>query len=93
MSFLDENGRPLIAVFTCWNDSEADIVVSLLGAHDIQAMANSDVPHSVLPLTMDGLGKIQVLVSEDDAEQARALLAEAVNLEELEATEETAGDS
>ena len=93
MSFLDENGRPLVEVFTCWNDSEADIVISLLGAHDIQAMANSEVPHSVLPLTMDGLGKIQVLVAEADAEEARTLLADAVNLEEVDTTEETTGDS
>ena len=71
---LDSDGRPMIAVHTCWNDAEAEIVIGFLRVHDIEARANSEIPHSILPLTTDGLGEIQVLVSEEDAALAREII-------------------
>lgn len=71
---LDSDGRPMISVHTCWNDAEAEIVIGLLRAHDIDARANSEIPHTILPLTTDGLGEIQVLVREEDAELAHEIL-------------------
>ncbi|MDX9973904.1 MAG: DUF2007 domain-containing protein [FCB group bacterium] len=74
---LDEDGRPLVPVHTCYNDAEAALVISFLEAYGVAAQANSEVPHSVLPLTVGHLGKVRVLVNEDDAEEACGLLAEA----------------
>ena len=36
----------------------------------------SDVPHTVLPLTIDGLGEIRILVPASRLREARAVLAE-----------------
>ena len=85
---LDDLGRPLVPVHECWNDSEADVVISCLSAHGIQAWANSEVPHSVLPLNIDGLGKVQVMVPEEDAEAADAILRERQGADSAEADEE-----
>lgn len=75
-------------VHECWSDVEADVVVSCLGAHGIVARANSEVPHSVLPITIDGLGKVQVLVSVEDVEQAQYILRERAQFGEGDAEEE-----
>lgn len=72
---LDENERPMVAVHVCWNDNEADIVVSVLRDGGIEARVNSEVPHNVLPITANGLAKVEVLVREGEAEEARGLLA------------------
>jgi hypothetical protein len=71
---LDENGQPMRVVHECWNDGEADVIVSCLGAHGIPARVNSEVPHNVLPLAVDGLGKVEVLVDEEDVEEAAFIL-------------------
>ena len=73
---LDENQRPMVAVHECWSDSEGAVVVSVLREHGVDAQLNSEVPHSVMPLIADGLGKVEVLVCEDDAERARDALKE-----------------
>lgn len=73
---LDENERPLVPVHECWDDAEAEIVVGVLRDYGIEARANSEVPHSVLPVTADGLAKIQVLVNEQDATRAREVIDE-----------------
>ena len=75
MSTEDELQQPM-PVFECWNDWEAEIIIGLLRSHGIEARANSDVPHSVLPITADGLGKVQVLVQAGDAGLAHSLITE-----------------
>lgn len=71
---FDDTGRPLVAIYECWSDGEADVIVSCLGAHGIPARVNSEVPHDVLPLAVDGLGKVEVLVAEEDVEEAAFIL-------------------
>jgi hypothetical protein len=71
---LDENGQPMCVIYECWSDGEADVIVSCLGAHGIPARVNSEVPHNVLPLAVDGLGKVEVLVAEEDVEEAAFIL-------------------
>jgi hypothetical protein len=36
---------------------------------------SSDVPHSVLPLNINGLGAVRISVAEQDAERAREILS------------------
>ena len=71
-----EMERPVVPVHVCYDDGEAEIVIGLLRSHGIEGIANSEVPHSVLPVTVDGLGKVQVLVDEKVAERAREIIAE-----------------
>ena len=73
---FDSEGRPLTVVHRCWNDSEAEVVIALLRAHGIEAHANSEVPHTVLPITADGLGEVAVLVREEDVEAAAQIIVE-----------------
>jgi hypothetical protein len=75
-----------LTVFECWDDGEADVVISYLATHGIEAYANSEVPHSVLPVTVDGLGKVQVVVDAASADQARRLIES--RLTELSGLEE-----
>ena len=71
-----EGARPVVAVHECYNDGEAEVVIALLREYGIEGIANSEVPHSVLPLTADGLGKVRVLVDEDVAEKALTIISE-----------------
>lgn len=68
--------RSVVPVHECYNDGEAEVVIALLRSYGIEGIANSEVPHSVLPLIADGLGKVTVLVDEDAAERARSIISE-----------------
>jgi ribonuclease-3 len=88
-------------VFRTYSDIEASIVQGLLDAHGIEAGLSSDVPHSVFPLTVNGLGEVRVSVSSDQAEAATRLISDyqepgdsgrAVRIrDEFEALEESIG--
>ena len=64
----------LVVIFRTHSDVEASIVRSLLDAHGIQAMLSSDVPHSVLPLTINGLGEVRLSVLASDADEAQRII-------------------
>ncbi len=76
---IDKSGRPYVTIYECWSDHEADVIVSCLGAHDIVARTNSELPHSVFPLAVDGLGKVEILVAEDDVKEATFIVRERAN--------------
>ena len=65
-----------VVVFVTHSDIEASIVRGLLDAHGILASISSDVPHSILPLSVDGLGEVRLTVSAEDAEPARRLIGD-----------------
>ncbi len=71
-----ENQDPLVPVHSCWGDTEAAIVVSFLHSRDIYAEASPQGPRSAFPLSVDGLGEIQILVEKGSVEEAQAALAE-----------------
>jgi len=70
------NERPVVPVHECYDDGEAEIIIGLLRDRGIEGFSNSEVPHSVLPITADGLGKVTILVDEGRAEEARTIIAE-----------------
>lgn len=70
----EQDVHSMTVVHRCWNDGEADIVISFLRAHGIEATANSEIPHTILPLVADGLGEVQIQVRLNDAEAAMELL-------------------
>ena len=73
---LDENERPMVTVHVCYSDEEGEVVLSVLRDGGIEGCLNSDVPHSLLPIDGGELGKVEVLVSEDDADDARRVIEE-----------------
>jgi len=65
----------LIEVCTASGDNEALIIKGLLESEGIWCSLSSDVPHSVIPLEVDGLGAVRISVSEDDAERAAQIIS------------------
>lgn len=59
-----------------WSDGEAALVRQFLDSYGIACRVVSDVVHSVLPLSVDGLGEIRILVAPDELDDARQILAE-----------------
>ncbi|HSK10806.1 MAG TPA: ribonuclease III [Vicinamibacterales bacterium] len=64
----------LTVIFRTQSDIEASIVRGLLEAHGIYVNLSSDVPHSVFPLSINGLGEVRVLVPNDHADEAREII-------------------
>jgi ribonuclease-3 len=64
----------LTVIFRTHSDIEASIVRGLLEAHGIPSLVSSDVPHSLFPLTVDGLGEVRIAVRADQAEEARRII-------------------
>ena len=59
-----------------WSDGEAAMVRQILAAYGIPCQVVSDVPHTILPFTVDGLGEIRILVPASRLPEARELLAQ-----------------
>jgi hypothetical protein len=72
MASIDQN----VLLLSTWNDGEAAIIRQLLDTYGIRCQVISDVPHSVFPLSVDGLGEIRILVAAGQLDEARAVLAE-----------------
>ena len=70
------DGAETALLLTTWDDGEAAIVRQLLENGGIPTQVVSHVPHSVWPITVNGLGEVRVLVSADRLDEARALLDE-----------------
>ena len=64
----------LVVVFRTSSGIEAGIVRSLLEAHGILSVVSSDVPQSIFPLSVDGLGNIRLAVHPSDSEEAERLI-------------------
>lgn len=61
-------------IFRTHSDIEASIVRGLLQAHGIWSIASSDVPHSIFPLSVDGLGEVRISVHPEEAEEATRII-------------------
>ena len=64
----------LVVIFRTQSDIEANIVRGLLETHGVRTLLSSDVPHSVWPLTIDGLGEVRLSVRADEADEAQRLI-------------------
>lgn len=55
---------------------DADLIESYLEAHGIDVeLIQESLGRSIYPVTIDGLGRVQVFVPKEKAEEARELLA------------------
>ncbi len=64
-----------VTVYRVWGDSEAQVIKGLLESSGIRCRLVSHVPHSVYPVTVDGLGEVRIMVPREQEEEARALIA------------------
>lgn len=56
---------------------EADLLKSYFAAHGIDVeLFQEAVGHHIYPVTVNGLGRVQLFVSKEQAEEARGLLDE-----------------
>jgi ribonuclease-3 len=60
----------LIVIFRTQSDVEARVVRGLLEAHGMPAVVSSQLPRSIFPLAINGLGEVRLSVHPDDAEEA-----------------------
>ena len=67
--------HPVIA--TADGEIQAQQIRAFLEAHGIASTFRGESLRLTHGLTLDGLGKVDILVPDEDAERARALLAEA----------------
>ena len=65
---------PSCVIFQTWNDTEAELVRGILESYGIPCHLSSEIPHSVVPLTVNGLGEIRLAVPSEAAEEARRIL-------------------
>ncbi|PYQ98048.1 MAG: ribonuclease III [Acidobacteria bacterium] len=65
----------LVVIFRTHSDIEAQIVRGLLEAHGVMSVLSSDVPHSIFPLSVDGLNEVRIGVHASDAEDAQRIIA------------------
>jgi ribonuclease-3 len=64
----------LVVIFRTQSDVEASIVRGLLEANGVMSIVSSAVPHSIFPLTVDGLGEVRISVRADEADDARRII-------------------
>jgi len=64
----------LVVIFRGASAIEAGVVRSLLDAHGVVSIVSSDVPHSIFPLWVDGLGEVRLAVRAEDAAEARRII-------------------
>jgi ribonuclease-3 len=64
----------LVVIFRTHSDIEAKIVRGLLESHGVMSVVSSDVPHSIFPLSVDGLGEVRIAVHADEALEAQRII-------------------
>ncbi len=65
----------LVVVYTTQGAMRAEVIKSKLISAGIPAMIKAE-SQNVIPMTVDGVGKAEVLVAREHAQQARELLAQ-----------------
>ena len=66
----------LVVVYTASGLLPAQVIKSKLESAGIQAILKYEAAQSVFPVTVDGMGEVQVLVSRENEHQAREILNE-----------------
>ncbi len=67
---------PLVEIYQAAGDKEAFVIKSLLESEGIICSLSSDIPHTVMPFNIDGLGAVRITVVESDADRARQIISE-----------------
>ncbi len=75
---------PMAVVRTVSGELEAETIRSALESAGIPARIKMESVAKVITLTVDGLGKVEILVPEDRLDEANEILSSAVDLDRLE---------
>ena len=65
----------LVEVYAAAGDKEAIIIQGLLESEGILCSLSSDIPHTVVPININGLGTVRITVTQDDAERAKEIIS------------------
>ena len=68
-----------VVIHRCYDDIQAEMIRDLLDQNGISTQVASDIPHSVFPFSMDGLGEVRISVMEDKSVRAKELIDEFLN--------------
>ncbi|HOQ33404.1 MAG TPA: DUF2007 domain-containing protein [Candidatus Hydrogenedens sp.] len=80
----DKNSDNLKILARCISDIEAELIVRLLEDNGIESFVETNIPHSVWPVSADAL----VIVREEDYDKAKQILKENIENQELIVDEE-----
>ncbi len=64
----------LVIIFRTASDIEARVVRSLLEAHGIMSVLSSSTPHTIFPLSVDGISELRIAVHPSEADEARRVI-------------------
>jgi len=79
---MAEKDSKLKQVHSVMGSAEAEVVKSLLASYGIYAAFQTLVVQSVHPFTVDGLGEIKIMVSEDDYKRAKEIINQSLEKNE-----------
>ncbi len=85
----NNNSDNLKILARCISDIEAELIVRLLEENGIESFVETNIPHSVWPVSADAL----VIVHEEDYDQARQILKENIENQEIIAEEENTNNN
>jgi ribonuclease-3 len=63
-----------VVIFRTHSDIEAQVVRGLLETHGMMSVVSSDVPHSIFPLSVEGVSAVRISVHADDADEAQRII-------------------
>jgi len=84
----NKNSDKLKILTRCISDIEAELIVRLLEDNGIESFVETNIPHSVWPVSADAL----VIVREEDYNQAKQILKEDIENQEVITEEENANN-
>jgi hypothetical protein len=76
MTTPEEQSHELVSVGVADGQVEAEIIKGLLNANGVDVWLSQESAGSALGLTIGALGEVEIMVRAEQAEQARALLAD-----------------
>lgn len=78
------NELEMVAVFTTWNEMEADVVAAKLRANGIDAAIEGESIGALDGILGGTLAELRIMVPQKDYDQARALVEDVVAVEQEE---------
>ncbi|HSG28416.1 MAG TPA: DUF2007 domain-containing protein [Candidatus Krumholzibacterium sp.] len=76
MTSEGHDGEKLAEVISVQGEMEAKLIYGILEAEGIRVLVKSNMASGLLPFTADGMGKVSLLVQEDDLDTARTIIEE-----------------
>ena len=71
-----KNRDELVELMSVQGEMEAKILYGILESEGIRVLLKSEMASGVLPFTADGMGKVRLMVREEDRTLARVVIGE-----------------